>query len=130
MASGVPLDDDDRWPWLRAIAAVIGEAEAAGETLVITCSALRRAYRDLLRDGHPSVRFCLLDVSPDVLRRRLGSRRGHYMPASLLDSQLATLEPPAPDEPGVTVCADGEPDEALAAVLAAVRAAPRPEESG
>jgi gluconokinase len=120
MASGVPLDDEDRWPWLRAIGAAIGTAEGAGENLVLTCSALKRAYRDLLGEGHPSVRFCRLDVSPEVLRDRLDARRGHYMPASLLDSQLATLEPLAPDEPGLTVRADGAPAEVLTDVLAAI----------
>jgi gluconokinase len=121
MAAGHPLDDEDRWPWLRAIAASIGAAEEAGQSQVVTCSALKRSYRDLLRDGHPSVRFCLLDVSPDVLRRRLESRRGHYMPASLLDSQLTTLEPLAPDEPGITVPADTDPDGVRTAVLEAIR---------
>jgi gluconokinase len=117
MASGRPLDDEDRWPWLRAVAERIGTAEVSGEDLVVTCSALKRTYRDLLRDGHPSVRFCLLDVSPDELRRRLHTRRGHYMPASLLDSQLATLEPLGPDERGVTVPADEDPDRVLRDVL-------------
>jgi gluconokinase len=117
MASGTPLDDEDRWPWLRTVADRIGAAEAAGEDLVVTCSALKRSYRDLLRDGHPSVRFCLLDVSPDELRQRLAARRGHYMPASLLDSQLATLEPLAPDEPGVMIPADADPEGVLQAIL-------------
>jgi gluconokinase len=120
MAAGRPLDDEDRWPWLRSIAAAVGAAEAAGQSTVVTCSALKRSYRDLLRDGHPSMRFCLLDVSPEELRRRLESRRGHYMPASLLDSQLATLEPLGADEPGLTVPADSDPDGVLAAVLDAV----------
>jgi gluconokinase len=117
MASGRPLADEDRWPWLRSVADRIGAAEAAGEDLVVTCSALKRSYRDLLRDGHPSVRFCLLDVSPDELRRRLGARRGHYMPASLLDSQLETLEALGPDEPGLTLSADTDPGGLLTAVL-------------
>ncbi|HEV7754675.1 MAG TPA: gluconokinase [Mycobacteriales bacterium] len=121
MAAGQPLDDADRWPWLRAIADSIGAAEEVRENQVVTCSALKRSYRDLLRDGHPSVRFCLLDVSPAELRRRLESRRGHYMPASLLDSQLATLEPLGADEPGITVPADTDPDGVRAAVLDALR---------
>jgi gluconokinase len=120
MAAGQPLDDEDRWPWLRAIAQSIGASEEAGQNQVVTCSALKRSYRDLLRRGHPSVRFCLLDVSPDELSRRLESRRGHYMPASLLDSQLATLEPLGADEPGITVPADTDPEGVRAAVLDAL----------
>jgi gluconokinase len=69
----------------------------------MTCSALRRSYRDLLREGHPSVRFVHLAVPPEVLRDRLARRTGHFMPASLLDSQLATLEPLEQDEPGIVV---------------------------
>jgi gluconokinase len=106
MRSGIPLTDDDRWPWLHRLAAWIGDEEAAGQSAVLTCSALRRAYRDVLRDGHPSVRFVHATVPAATLRARLEHRRGHFMPASLLDSQLATLEPLQPDEPGVTV--DGE----------------------
>jgi gluconokinase len=122
MAGGQPLEDADRWPWLLSIAESIGEAEAEGRDHVVTCSALKRSYRDLLSVGHPSVRFCLLDVSRDELRGRLAERRGHYMPASLLDSQLATLEPLAPDEPGITVPADRDPDRVLTAVLDAIHA--------
>lgn len=117
MAAGLPLDDSDRLPWLRAVASWIGTREVAGSDAVVTCSALRRRYRELLRAGHPSVRFVELDVDPDVLRRRLTDRRGHFMPGSLLDSQLATLEPLQPDEPGVRVRVDGPPATVAAAVL-------------
>jgi gluconokinase len=117
MAAGVPLTDDDRWPWLRRIADRIGAAERAGENLVVTCSALRRAYRDLLRDGHPSVRFVHLDVDAGVLRERVASRHHEYMPATLLDSQLTALEPPGADERAVTVDAAGPLDATVAAVL-------------
>lgn len=103
MAAGRPLRDADRWPWLRRIAAWVGDQEVAGRDAVLTCSALRRTYRDLLRDGHPSVWFAHLVAPPDLLAERIAGRRGHYMPASLLDSQLDTLEPLADDEPGVTV---------------------------
>lgn len=103
MAAGTPLDDDDRWPWLRRVAGRIGDHEAAGASVVVTCSALRRAYRDLLRDGHPSVRFVHLLASPELIAERLGARRAHYMPASLLASQLTTLEPLGNDEPGIGV---------------------------
>jgi len=103
MRAGTPLDDADRRPWLLALAALIDEREAAGRSTVLTCSALRRGYRDLLRDGPPSVRFVHLAVPLEVLRARLARRTGHFMPASLLDSQLATLEPLHPDEPGLVV---------------------------
>jgi gluconokinase len=118
MAAGHPLDDEDRWPWLRRIAEVIGEHEAAGTSLVITCSALKRSYRDLLRDGHPSVWFAHMQVSQQVLADRLAARRGHYMPPSLLDSQLATLEPLAADEPGDVIAGDGPLAESVAELLA------------
>jgi gluconokinase len=117
MAAGSPLDDEDRWPWLRRIAEVIGEREAAGTSLVLTCSALKRSYRDLLRDGHPSVWFAHMQVSQQVLADRLAQRRGHYMPPSLLDSQLATLEPLAEDEPGDVIAGDGPLDQSIAELL-------------
>ena len=117
MAAGSPLDDEDRWPWLRRIAEVIGEHEAAGTSLVLTCSALKRSYRDLLRDGHPSVWFAHMQVSQQVLADRLAQRKGHYMPPSLLDSQLATLEPLAEDEPGDVIAGDGPLDQSIAELL-------------
>jgi gluconokinase len=117
MAAGTPLDDEDRWPWLRQIAQVIGEHEAAGKSLVITCSALKRAYRDLLRDGHPSVWFAHVDVSREVLTERLAQRKGHFMPPSLLDSQLATLERLGEDEPGGVIAGDAPLDQTVTAVL-------------
>jgi gluconokinase len=110
MSAGRPLTDDDRWPWLRAIATWIGERERHAEAAVVTCSALRRSYRDLLRDGHPSVRFVHLAVDPEVLEQRMAQRRGHYMPASLLGSQLDTLEPLEPGEPGIVVSGELPPD--------------------
>ncbi|GAC1440702.1 MAG: gluconokinase [Mycobacteriales bacterium] len=122
MHAGIPLTDDDRWPWLRALAAWIGEREAAGQDCVLTCSALKRVYRDLLRDGHPSVRFVHVTASAETIRRRLELRRGHYMPASLLDSQLADLEPLAPDEPGLTLPGDEEPAEVVRDLISHLRA--------
>ncbi|GAA3235254.1 gluconokinase [Pseudonocardia petroleophila] len=126
MAAGHPLDDDDRWPWLRRIAAWIGEREAAGTGAVVTCSALRRTYRDLLRDGHPSVHFVHLLAPETLISERLTARRGHYMPASLLGSQLATLEPLQDDEPGVGIETTGTPDEVADRALAAL-AGPDPD---
>ena len=118
MHAGHPLDDADRWPWLQALAAWIGEHEAAGQSVVVTCSALKRSYRDLLRGGHPAVWFVHVDVDPAVLRARVEHRKGHYMPPSLLDSQLATLEPLQPDEPGVVVPGDADPARVVEEVLA------------
>ena len=117
MAAGTPLDDDDRWPWLRRIADWIGEQEAEGRDAVVTCSALRRSYRDLLRDGHPSVRFVHLQAPAQLIKNRVDNRRGHYMPPSLLASQLATLEPLGPDEPGFGVETTGSPVEVADDVL-------------
>jgi gluconokinase len=120
MSRGEPLTDEDRWPWLDAIGEWLDERSRAGENAVITCSALRRAYRDRLRTGRPGLRFCHVDVPEEVLRDRLEHRRGHYMPASLLPSQLATLEPLADDEPGVVVSPEGDPDDVLAEALEAL----------
>jgi gluconokinase len=111
MAAGHPLDDDDRLPWLRTVAAWIGEQESAGRDAVVTCSALRRAYRDLLRDGHPSVRFVHLQAPQEIVAGRIGGRQDHYMPPALLGSQLDTLEPLQADEPGLAVDATGLPAE-------------------
>ena len=119
MAAGHPLDDDDRWPWLRRIADWIGDQEAAGKGAVVTCSALKRSYRDLLCAGHPSVRFVHLVADDAVLTERLTHRRGHFMPAALLRSQLDTLEPLGPDEPGVAVGTEGGPEAIADRALAA-----------
>jgi gluconokinase len=120
MAAGHALDDDDRWPWLRSIAEWIGSRERDAENAVVTCSALKRSYRDLLRDGHPSVLFVALTPQKDELQHRLAERKGHYMPASLLQSQLDTLEPLGPDEPAISISAHGDAANVLSAVLAAL----------
>ena len=120
MSRGEPLTDEDRWPWLDAIGQWIDAREQAGESAVLTCSALRRAYRDHLRSGRPGVRFCHVVASDETIRERLEHRRGHYMPASLLPSQLATLEALGDDEPGVTVSAEGDPGHVLAEALRAL----------
>jgi carbohydrate kinase (thermoresistant glucokinase family) len=96
MGAGIPLDDSDRWPWLD----VVGQELAEGSATVIACSALKRSYRDRIRAAAPGTLFVHLDGSRDILERRLGARTGHFMPATLLDSQLATLEPLGSDEPG------------------------------
>jgi gluconokinase len=113
MSRGEPLTDEDRRPWLEAIGHWIDERERGGTSAVLTCSALRRTYRDLLREGRPGVVFCHVTADPDVIRSRVEARKGHYMPPSLLPSQLATLEPLEPDEAGFTVSAEGEPEEVL-----------------
>jgi gluconokinase len=120
MAAGTPLTDDDRRPWLERIAAWIGAQEAAGRGAVVTCSALRRRYRDLLRDGHPSVRFVYLQAAEKVLAERVADRHHEYMPPGLLRSQLDTLEPLEADEPGVGVETYGSPADVAARVLEAL----------
>lgn len=112
MAAGQPLDDADRLPWLD----LVGQWLAAHEDGVVACSALRRAYRDQLRRHAPDLVLAYLRLSEPELRDRMRARVGHFMPAALLASQLATLEPPAEDEPGRTV--DGaQPPERIVADL-------------
>ena len=103
MHAGVPLNDEDRMPWLGAIAVWIDARCRAGESGVVTCSALKRAYRDLLAGDRPEVLFVYLKGSADVMSQHLAGREGHFMPASLLSSQFDTLEEPGPDEPVLTV---------------------------
>lgn len=103
MSAGHPLDDDDRRPWLEALAAEIGADEAADRPSVVGCSALKRAYRDILRSGAPDVRFLHVHGEKALLWERVSHRPGHFFPPELLDSQLATLQPLDPDEAGVVV---------------------------
>lgn len=109
MSRGTPLTDDNRAGWLRALAARLREARDAGTGLVMTCSALKRAYRDVFRAAAPSVRFVFLRGARDVIATRLASRRGHFMPVTLLDSQFAALEEPTPDEDAWTYDASASP---------------------
>lgn len=118
MHAGHPLDDDDRAPWLAAIGAWIDTRLQEREPGIVVCSALRRAYRDVLVRGRPEVRIAYLAGDRDLIEGRLAARRGHFMPASLLDTQFAILEPPAPEERAVTVSVDA-PAEAVAATIAA-----------
>ncbi|HEY3338734.1 MAG TPA: gluconokinase [Propionicimonas sp.] len=103
MAAGIPLEDADRWPWLDAIAAWTSAQDAEGHSTIVTCSALHRAYRDRLRDAAAGTVFVHLVGSPELLAERMDGRKGHFMPSSLLASQLETLEPLDADEPGVVV---------------------------
>lgn len=98
MAAGIPLTDADRHGWLQAVAEQLNNPTAEASGVVASCSALKRIYRDLLRAGVPDLRFVFLHGEPALLAQRLGGRSGHYMPASLLQSQLDTLEPPDDDE--------------------------------
>jgi gluconokinase len=118
MRAGIPLTDDDRWPWLRAIAAWMDERITRGESAVVACSALKRPYRDLLLGGRPEARMVLLAVDRQVLVRRLAARHGHFFPQQLLDSQLSSLEPPQPDERVLTVAPSEDPAATVESVIA------------
>ncbi|MFB9407448.1 MULTISPECIES: gluconokinase [Dactylosporangium] len=117
MAAGTPLTDADRRPWLDAIGAWIDERAAAGESGVVTCSGLKRAYRDRLRHGRPQVRVVFLEGSRELITRRLTARHGHFMRVEMLDSQFADLEPPTPDEGVTEVSVEPPPGEIVAAIL-------------
>ncbi len=103
MAAGYPLDDRLRAPWLAAITSWLGQRAARGESAVVSCSALRRAYRDVLRGAGPGVRMVHLAGPYELVAQRLAARRGHFVSPKLLASQYAALEPLAPDEPGITL---------------------------
>lgn len=118
MAAGQPLTDADRWPWLQAVGAVL-----AGGAGMVACSALRRTYRDRLREAAGPVQFLHLVAPRKVIAQRLAARRGHFMPLALLDSQLATLEPLAPGE-GWTLEVSGPQEANLATALQLLARAP------
>ena len=119
MHRGEPLTDADRWPWLKAIAAWIDDTRRAGKHGVVACSALKRAYRDILVGAQrPDVRIVFLKGDRDLIARRIAARNGHFMPASLLDSQFATLEEPAADERPITVPIEPHPREIVDAIVA------------
>jgi carbohydrate kinase (thermoresistant glucokinase family) len=120
MHAGIPLTDEDRAPWLQAIKTWIDARVAASEPGLVTCSALRRTYRDTLVCGRSQVHLLYLKADPAVLQARLAQRTGHFMPASLLQSQLATLEEPGPDERPIVVRVDDTVEETVADTLAAL----------
>ena len=122
MSAGTPLTDEDRWPWLRIIAGKIAAWRQNGMEGIVTCSSLRRSYRDVLRAGHDDVLFVYLKGSRALLLDRMQHRTRHFMPASLLDTQLATLEEPGADEAAVTIEMGPPPDEVVTNVLKALAA--------
>jgi gluconokinase len=106
MSAGQPLTDEDRWPWLQAIADEIDRLSASGERAVVACSALKRTYRGILVHGRDDVRIVFLDGTQDLIAERLAARKGHFMPPGLLASQFRTLERPCADERPITVSID------------------------
>ena len=120
MAAGIALNDEDRWPWLRLIRDWMGEQASAGGDTVITCSALKRRYRDLLREAPTRVRFLELTATKELIMTRLPKRKGHYMPVSLLDSQFEALEELDADEDGVKVDVGADPQTIVRNALAAL----------
>lgn len=117
MSAGTPLDDHDRHPWLEAVGEWLGEHDGTGA--VMSCSALKRRYRDQLRHHAARMELVHLDGSPEIIARRQASRPGHFMPASLLASQFADLEPLTPDECGLTIHVDQDIDAIVEAYVAA-----------
>jgi gluconokinase len=126
MRSGVPLTDADRWPWLRAVAAWIDQRIAAGGSAVVACSALKRSYRDFLRENRPAVETVLLLMDEATLMARLTGRRGHFFPARLLQSQLADLELPAPDEHVLVVSPSGTAAATAQEIITRLNLTPEP----
>ena len=122
MHAGTPLTDEDRWPWLDAIAAWIGARLADDGAGVVTCSALKRIYRDRLVGSRKGVRLVYLHATAEVLEERMAARKGHFMPASLLRSQLETFEEPGEDENPIRIEDIGTPDQVADAIMVALRA--------
>jgi gluconokinase len=126
MTSGVPLSDADRLPWLDRIGAWMDEQRSSARSGVVACSALKRAYRDRLRANRPFMRLVYLDVDRTVIERHLTERRGHFFRAQLLDSQLADLEPPQPDEGAISVSIrDDTPQAVVSQIVSRLNAADR-----
>jgi gluconokinase len=126
MSAGIPLTDEDRWPWLEAMRDWLTTQTRAGHNSVVTCSALRVVYRDVLRQAAGQVRFIHLNAPVEVIGGRVVHRTGHFMPPSLLASQFETLEPLTAAEPGVTVDAGSSPESVADAALAALGLRPTP----
>ena len=124
MSAGQPLTDEDRWPWLAAIAAHIDKARVEGRHAIVSCSALKRVYRDILIGNRDNVRLVLLDGTKDEIFARMSARKDHFMPLSLLESQFATLERPGADERPVVVAIAGSPVEIAEAIVTGLSADP------
>lgn len=122
MSAGMPLRDEDRWGWLDAIAIEISDAERKGETLVVTCSALKRIYRDRLRLARRDIQLVYLEIDRDTAAARVAARKGHFMPASLIASQYADLQAPAADENAITLDARKTPSEIVGIAVAGLAA--------
>lgn len=122
MAAGVPLEDADRWPWLDQVGQALAVGAASGDGVVMACSALKRAYRFILRRWSPGVVFVHLTADRAVLEARIAGRTAHFMPSALLDSQLATLEPLEDDEAGVTIDVTPSIERIVDAAVAALAA--------
>jgi gluconokinase len=120
MSSGVPLTDGDRAEWLAALAREIHAARAADRGIVVACSALKRRYRDILRAGARDLNFILLNGTPKLIAERLAHRGGHFMPPSLLNSQLAALEKPAADEQALVYDIANAPEQIVADIVARI----------
>ncbi|MEV4560232.1 gluconokinase [Kitasatospora sp. NPDC049285] len=120
MSAGIPLDDQDRTPWLQALGSWLGERNRAGTGGVVTCSALKRSYRDILRAECPDAFFLHLSGSHDLVGDRIAHRTGHFMPPSLLDSQYAVLEPLQTDERGAVLDVGADPDTLVDQAVAAL----------
>ncbi len=123
MKSGQPLNDADRAPWLKAVGDWIDRWVTAGQSGVISCSALKRAYRDTLANGRPAVRFVFIDLDEATIAERLQHRKGHYWPPELLHSQFEALEPPMPDEPVIVVDGNTSREAQVERVVAALNLA-------
>ena len=123
MSRGVALTDEDRWPWLKSMRDWMSERATEDVKTIVTCSALKRSYRDLLSGAQGRVFFIHLLAQPDEIQERMTHREGHFMPSSLLPSQFATLEPLSDDEDGVTVVSRATPEETFEAILAALEQA-------
>ena len=121
MSGGTPLTDADRIPWLRRIAQKIDEWRARGESGIVTCSALKRSYRDIIIGDRPEVTLVYLKGSQDLIHRRLAARHDHFMPPTLLASQFSSLEEPSPDENPITVDIAGRPEEIVDEIACRLR---------
>jgi gluconokinase len=124
----VPLTDDDRWPWLESVGASIRAETLAGRSIVMACSALKRAYRERIAAAAHGVTFIHLGGTEEILAARMQKRPGHFMPPALLTSQLETLEPLEPDEPGAAFENAGDPSELVARIRDLLADHPLPKE--